>query len=269
MQNKLEKIFFSQNSLEIFNQCKMRFKKRYLDGLYWKNWVIDSKKSALLEKGRLFHLLAYRYFLNFDTGVDLVSSEFPELVTWVENLKKFVKLDESNTYYPEYELRMCMENLRLQAKFDLIVIENNQKAIIYDWKIQEKPLNYKYLKSCFQTIIYRYLLAKAGKVINGIDIYPENITMIYWDPSYPSKPVKLSYSTSAFSVDEQLIKEEISKILYCNFESPDIKTMDNNICKHCEYCSICNNTQPILDDIYYDYEDINGLNWDEIIEIEF
>ncbi len=268
MQNKLEKMYFSQNSLKIFSQCKMKFRKRYLDGLFWSNWGLDSDETARTEKGRLFHLLAYRYFLDLDSKADRVNPEFQELAGWMESLKKFIKLSDGCSYYPEFELRINLGELRLQAKFDLIVIENNGRATIFDWKVQDKPLNRKLLQTSYQTIVYRYLLAGAGETIKGTKIAPENISMVYWQPSYPSDPVKMDYSTALFGEDEMLLRKEIGRILDCDFNSPHIKTSDRKVCRYCEFCSICNDFQPDMNSISTDEPDFD-LDWDSTLEIEF
>jgi len=49
-------------------KCPLKFKKRYLEGLKWKN-VISEEAKRRLEMGENFHLMARRYFLGIDTGL--------------------------------------------------------------------------------------------------------------------------------------------------------------------------------------------------------
>lgn len=268
MKDRLGKLYFSQNSMEIFKQCRMKFKKRYLDGLYWRNWLLDSEKTLKTEKGRLFHLLAYRYFLNINSqaGED-IGNEHEELKPWMESLKKFIEIKEDRLYFPEFELKLTENHMKLQAKFDLIVIDVNGDAAIYDWKVHDKPLNRSLLETSYQTVIYRYLLAKAGKTITGMKPELGRISMTYWQPSHPSNPVRIDYSEEQFKQDEVFLNNEIEKILNCDFDSPAIKTADMKICRFCEFCSICNNTKPDTAGIKTDTE--FGLEWDEVDEIEF
>lgn len=268
MKDKLEKMYFSQSSLEIFNQCRLKFKKRYIDRLYWRNWVLGSEESIRTEKGRLFHLLAYRFFLNMDCEPGNITDEYKELQDWMRNLKSFVELNPVGLYHPEFELKMSADGLKLQAKYDLIVIEEGYRAIIYDWKVQDKPLNRKHLEGCFQTVVYRYMLAKAGRTVSGFDIQPENISMVYWQPNHPNMPVRIDYSSELFRQDEWFVKHEINKIMNCDFGSPAIKTTDPNICRHCEFCSICNGFQPEKDEFEFEDEDLD-LSWDTEEELGF
>jgi hypothetical protein len=245
----------------------MKFKKRYIDGLYWKNTISDSEEAIKTEKGRLFHLLAYRYLLGLDCGVGNADEDYKELDGWMKRLKNFISPNEGSSFYPEYELKLSDEILKIQAKYDLISIEENGKVVIYDWKVQEKPLNRKRVENAYQTIIYRYLLAKLGEVIKGEKINPENISMVYWQPTHPTDAVRIDYSQEMYEKDEQFLKSEIDKILTCDFESNSLKTADQKTCRYCEYCAICNDVNPDINSITIDEE--LEFDWDEIGEIEF
>jgi CRISPR/Cas system-associated exonuclease Cas4 (RecB family) len=262
MQSRLDKMFFSQTSLAIFDQCSMKFKKRYIDGLLWKNSEPNSQSVMITQKGRLFHLLAYRYFLGMDSSAGEVEAEYIELDTWVERLKRFIQIDKENQYFPEFELKISIDKLRLQAKYDLIVLKNDGEAVIYDWKVQEKKLNQKHLKSSWQTIVYRYLLAKAGRALSGKEISPEKIKMIYWQPTLQVEE-EFAYSQKLFEQDEKLIQSQIETILNCHQPA---KVLDPKICTNCEFCAICSDFRPKSDEDNFELE---GLDWDEIEEIEF
>lgn len=258
MNTKLNKMFFSQNSLEIFSKCRLRFKKRYVDGLWWHS---GEAKDSHAEKGRLFHLMAYRYFMGLDDSIDN-----EEIRIWQERLKKYISISPKNSYYPEYELRLSDNDIKLQAKYDLVAIDSQNRAVIYDWKVQDKPIKPKTAETAFQTRVYRYLLAKAGDIINGKPIKPEDITMIYWQANHPETPVVIGYSEEMFNQDEEFLKEEIKKILSCRFDAKGLKTADEKACKFCEFCSICNG---------FDSEEEAGtetesdIEWEDAEEIEF
>ena len=255
MLKKLDKMFFSQSSLEIFNQCKIKFKKRYIDGLFWRNEVSDSKESSRTEKGRLFNLFAYRYFLNLDLNLEVIEAEHTELVEWLERLKRFVEIEDKSRYYPEFEIRMAIGQLKIQAKFDLIKVDKDGKVTIYDWKVNEKPLDAKRTLFSFQTIVYRYLLARSGEMLIQNNIDPQNIKMIYWQPTHPVNPIGVEYSSRLFQEDEVFLSSHIEKILSCNFDAPNIRAVDEKVCKHCEFCSICNDFQPDIEVLYSEEND--------------
>lgn len=264
MKTRLDKMFFSQNSLEIFSKCRMKFKKRYVDGLWWHSG--EAAKDSHAEKGRLFHLLAYRYFMGLDDSIADEKGEYTGIKIWQDRLKSYVVVNPSNEYYPEFELRFAEDKVRLQAKYDLIMIDKDNKAVIYDWKVQEKAIKPKNAENAFQTRVYMYLLAKSGDIINGKTVKPEDITMIYWQANHPTKPVIIAYSEKLFKQDEEFLKNEIEKILNCDFDSSVLKTIDEKICGFCEFCSICNGADPekVIDDAdEFDFE------WEQIEEVEF
>lgn len=264
MTNRLNEMFFSQNSLEIFSKCRLRFKKRYVDGLLWQNHEISENNHA--EKGRLFHLLAYRYFMGLDDSFADEKNEYSDIKVWQKRLKDYILINPNNTYYPEFELKLEQGNMRLQAKYDLIMVDAENRAVIYDWKVQEKQIKPKTAEQAFQTRVYMYLLAKVGDIINGKPIKPDNITMVYWQANHPANPVKIEYSQEFFKKDEEFLKEEIKKILNCNFDSSKLKTKDEKVCRFCEFCSICNG---------FDSEEVTDgetefdIEWNQVEEIEF
>lgn len=264
MITKLNDMFFSQNSLEIFNKCRLRFKKRYVDGLLWHSH--ESAENNHAEKGRLFHLLAYRYFMGLDDSFIDEKNEYADIKVWQKRLKEYITINTKNAYYPEFELKLGQGNVKLQAKYDLIMIDAENRAVIYDWKVQEKQIRQKAAEQAFQTRVYMYLLAKAGDIINGKPINPEDITMVYWQANHPGSPVVIEYSKELFMQEQKFLKEEIEKILNCNFEADGLETTNEKICKFCEFCSICNgfDSEEVIDG-----EAELHIEWEAVEEIEF
>ncbi|MGE5328477.1 MAG: PD-(D/E)XK nuclease family protein [Deltaproteobacteria bacterium] len=261
--SKLNEMYFSQNSLEIFNKCKLKFKKRYVDGLLWKSH--EDKENKHAEKGRLFHLLAYRFFMGLDDSFVDEKGEYSDIKVWQDRLKSYIAIDSRNEYYPEFELKLCEDNIKIQAKYDLIMLDAENRAVIYDWKVQEKAIKPNNAEKAFQTRVYMYLLAKAGDIIKGKAIRPQDITMVYWQANHPANPVRIEYSEELFKQDEEFVKNEIEKILSCNFDSTGLKTTDEKVCRFCEFCSICNG----VDAEEVVQEDGFEIEWETVEEIEF
>ena len=274
--NNLNDMYFSQNSFEIFSKCRMKFKKRYIDGLLWRSH--ESTENNHAEKGRLFHLLAYRYFMGLDDTFVDEKGEYANIKVWQDRLKmtlgtvlsgasKGVAQNRPQCHlFPEFELKLCEGETRLQAKYDLIMIDTDNRAVIYDWKVQDKPIKPKNAEQAFQTRVYMYLLAKAGDIIQGKPIKPEDITMIYWQANHPASQVKICYSEELFKLDEEFLKSEIEKILNCDFGSAGLKTTDEKVCRFCEFCSICNGfeSEEVIDDA-----DGFEIEWEQVEEVEF
>src|SRR6056297_3943752 len=100
--NNLNDLYFSQSALSIFNNCRRKFRYRYLDGLYWPaEWGMKEEVKKDLKQGRLFHLLAERYYSQ--TLGETVLSSNQLLQSWLNRLKSFCPAE--NTVSAEQELR--------------------------------------------------------------------------------------------------------------------------------------------------------------------
>jgi hypothetical protein len=76
--------------------------------------------------------------------------------------------------------------LKLVAKFDLVVVDPDGKAMIFDWKTEKKLPTRTYLDKAPQTVVYRYMLCAAGGQYSPRGRFkPEEISMVYWNPMYP------------------------------------------------------------------------------------
>ena len=53
--------YYSQYSLNAFESCPMKFKKRYVDNLKWKGFLNTNNQDSI-QIGNSFHMCAQRYF---------------------------------------------------------------------------------------------------------------------------------------------------------------------------------------------------------------
>ncbi|MFW6266205.1 MAG: PD-(D/E)XK nuclease family protein [Halanaerobiales bacterium] len=267
-ENDLKKMYFSQLALSTYQQCELKFKKRYLDGLYWPaDWGEDQEQKEIVEKGRLFHRLARRYYsqgeIIFNTQID------KDLKNWIKRLKTFRPFTEKDLFYPEHVLRLNKDNIKLLAKYDLLYIDSRSgKMIIYDWKTNKKRLKAEELKNSIQSKVYLYVLAKAGAQYSiENQIAPENIKIIYWNPRYPHDWFEFFYDRESLKRDEKDIREQIKLIQNKDFDNLKEKSEDR-ICRYCEYRPICQgkkaeNIEPKDDEIKLDPV------WEEVEEVQF
>lgn len=228
--------YFSQYALNEFRHCPLKFKYRYIDGLYWDNDKDDEFKMSI-EKGKNFHLMAQRYFLGVPDS-NAYMEEYAELNEWIDDLKQFVPIDDRVRYFPEYELRVRDEK-RIRAKYDLVVIDEMDNITIYDWKTEHHELSSKWARAQLQTKVYLYVMAKAGGLLTGSEVVPEQITMVYWQPVYAKYPIRLQYSKEQFEDDYICLKRLIDEIEQFDYELYDM-TGRGKKCERCEYCYFCN-----------------------------
>ncbi|NLJ84690.1 MAG: PD-(D/E)XK nuclease family protein [Halanaerobiaceae bacterium] len=266
MVRKLDDLYFSQLALRYFEKCHLKFRRRYLDGLFWAgDWGGNIELKELLERGKLFHQLAWRYYSTGEAmEQELLSGDLKD---WFENLKEFRPYNPEDSFYPEYELRVNKEGIKLVAKFDLIYIdEKKRKIIIYDWKTDRKPfaadIDYRYN---LQSRVYLYVLQEAlDRFLPQENLEP---VLIYWNPRFPQEQKTVFYSKKRFMEDKLYLQEKIGEIKGLSYE--EFRAVDDErICMYCEYRSICFQKKPLLLEIEEDDFDLD-LDWERIEEIEF
>ena len=235
----LNKLYFSQQALNTYITCPMKFRLRYIDGLYWpRTWTTEEEKHSL-EKGWQFHLLAQRYYSDIDSTVPQGSKDAGELQQYLSELQAAFPMTKENNCYPEFTLRLNQNGIKLQAKYDLIVHSPDNILTIYDWKTDAKPLQKVRLLLCMQTIVYLFLLAETGTgLITGQNLTPETIKMIYWNPLFPTKSVEINYSSAKHIEFAKKLTSLITVILKSNYEE-FLPTHEKVHCGRCEYSPIC------------------------------
>lgn len=234
--------FISAAALTAYQSCRLRYRFRYIDGLYWsKLWGSTSVERLTLERGQDFHLMARRMYAGLNPGLPSTDSleRNDELRSWLQLLGANLPLTLDRSFYPELSLRLNRPGYQLQANFDLLVVDPNGRAAIYDWKTESRPLNRQRLLAAAQTRIYRYMLCAAGGVYSPWGIFrPDQVEMVYWNPHYPRKQERLAYSDKEYQRDERDLSEQIGEILATPVRGL-LATTDLKTCAHCEYQMIC------------------------------
>ena len=267
----IDDLYFSASSLKTYQTCQLKFKRRYIDGLFWPDdWVKDQEKKEMQKLGQLFHTLAERYYLR-GRMVDSKEVINEQLVQWLERLVEFRPYNEQDQFLPEQRLQMDDGGLKILAKYDLLQIIDNQRVVIYDWKTYKNNSQPSFLKRSLQTIIYRYLLLAAGdEYFTDGNLAPEDITLIYWNPRFPDDSIEFPYSEEQFLKDKRKIKSLVEQIKATNYGVNDdvLATSDQTNCLYCEYRPICHG-EPALE-IEPKEEDLDLMeDWDDIDPINF
>ncbi len=268
LRNNRGEMFFSQSALGTYQSCQLRFRRRYLEGLYWPGtWALDKEGKDILEQGKLFHLLAQRYYmLGQDPNLNSVISE--PIREWIRRLVDFRPLEPGTVFLPEQELRLHTGDLRLVAKYDLLAFKPDGRVLIYDWKTTGTAPKKEYWERHLQTIIYRYGLCAAGEACSPYGkVLPEKVSMLYWNPQFPGNTASMTYSTGQFFKDEEYLKGLIKEIENREYEL-FLATTDEKRCRHCEYSPICLGERAA--EAALEEDDLNlELDWESINEIGF
>ena len=244
----LEDFIFTQQSLTTFENCPLKFKKRYIDKLRWDGMPGEEARRRV-ELGNDFHLLARRYFLGIDTGLSLVTSENDELNRWMESLEKNFKLDPNARYLPEYKLRIINSEFRLEANFDLLIINGNTIQI-WDWKTQlgegpQKEISSAKWIDSLQSIVYLFVLKEQMPYLLGGSMEYEKISMRYWQPDPPKVLAEIIYHDELHKEYCETLKRKIQNVLQYDYSGFD-KDHHNGHCRYCEFNRLCNGEQGLF-----------------------
>ncbi|MGH4119622.1 PD-(D/E)XK nuclease family protein [Clostridium sp.] len=233
---KLKHIYYSQNLLNTFDKCPLKFKIKYLDNVRWKKDSINNEDYyENMNMGLDFHLICQRYFSNIPVNINKSNSE---LINWYNSLKEKFLISDENIYLTEYEIKMRKDDIRIQAKYDLIVIRPNNKIEIWDWKTENRKLDYKEVCKRMQAIIYMYILGERSLEVFDKEIPLENITMNFWQPQFEEDIITINYTESIHKIHEEKIMELICRLDNYDFGSDFNKELYSKHCKYCEFAGV-------------------------------
>ncbi len=266
---KLTELYFSQSALAVYQQCQLKFRRRYLDGLYWpQNWYGSSAQQQAIEQGQLFHRLAQRYYAR---GEVLPARLLPEKVAgWFQRLRDFRPYNQLDLFRPEQELRVNTGGIKLVAKFDLLYInQSKQQVVIYDWKTNDRPLGGGNWSQKLQTIVYLYVLAQAGRpYFPGNKLSGEDLSLIYWNPRFPGQLITVRYSKEMLQQHRDFLKSQLTEIKALPYE--EFRATDKQaVCRRCEYRPLCHGQGADYLELVDDDELEAELNWEEIDQLQY
>ena len=238
---------FSQGSLQDFIDCHRRFELRYITRQAWP--AVESEpyleNERLMQQGQRFHQLVQQYFVGISMEKLSAMIQDQDLMRWWGNFREFVEVVEASGEWdgfrilPETIFSVPIENDYLLAKFDLLLINEDGRSLIYDWKTSRKRPRRLWLSERLQTRVYPYVYIKKLLLQNqllegGID----KLKMVYWFTDYPDGAVEFSYSERKFREDEDYLKSLVS-LIHRLGEDEFSLTTDEKKCRFCVYRSLC------------------------------
>ena len=237
MESKLNNFIYSQNSINTYKSCPLKFKYKYIDKINWRQDDIGSREYyESLVVGSEFHLLCERYFSNIPLGIN--ENTNPKFIKWIEKIKKLLPMCSESRhmiYLPEYEIRYSIDGNVITAKYDLIIIKDNAIEI-WDWKTENKKVDYKNAQNRIQTIVYMLLAKEVIPKLYNIDVDFKNISMKYYQPEFEDEPITISYSEEIHNSYKNRIIDYINMMK----ESKYLTSKNTNHCKYCEFNKLCN-----------------------------
>mgnify|MGYP001034766081 FL=1 len=282
----------SQSSLQDFVDCKRRFQLRYITRLAWPAVEAEpvAEHERYLRLGSEFHYLIHQHHSGLP--LERLSATIPsiqgavgdELSTWWENYLaspyQSYRIDETQPdipptearIYTEFSLSIPIQDFRLIAKYDMLLILPSGQATIIDWKTSHQRPQRRWLQTRLQTRIYPYVLSMAGQSLHNVfQIQPEQIEMCYWFANFPDNPECFQYSSELSMIDRSYLHGLIEQIVRHGDE--DFSQTHNEMhCRYCAYRSLCNRgvTAGSLED--NESDERNGgieFDFDHIEEIDY
>jgi hypothetical protein len=242
--NLLETFEFSQSSLQDFIDCRRRFQLRYLERVSWpavQAEPIRENEQHIL-RGERFHRLAQQYLLGipaYKLSRMAAVDDDEHLQEWWENFLAAIPSQLDGQKHIEETLSAPLGRFRLLAKYDLVVLNADGNAVIYDWKTSTRRPKRTWLASRMQTKIYPYLLRQAGATLRqGHPLSASQISMVYWfaGPDQPAE--RFEYTEGQFEHDHNDLLNLVNEIGALQKEQFTLTT-DEAACRFCVYRSLC------------------------------
>ncbi len=229
---------FSQASLADYVDCPRRFQLRYLLEQAWP--AVESEplleRERLAELGRRFHKLIQQHVEGLPPDVLTPSPGEPDLARWWQSYLDSLATtlsDLPTDRRAEVALSIPIKTYRLTAHFDLIAATVD-RAVIVDWKTEQRQPTREQLLKRMQTRVYRYVLAVAQQRPPG------TVSMIYWFAQYPDQPIALPYDAAQQTDDHQFLTALIEEIEQRARQDSDWEmTSHERKCAYCVYRSLC------------------------------
>jgi len=268
---------FSQHSLQDYTDCPRRFQLRYLLGVTWP--TVKAEPIAKMEErarlGRRFHRMVQQYILGIPAGRLEAGLDDENLGRWWHN---FMAAPPHNLptgiRRAEVSLAASLAGHRLVARYDLLAADPGERLAIVDWKTR-RPKDPKRLLSQLQSVVYPYLLVKAGSAFNGGQpVQPEQVTMVYWFADSPDDPLALAYDAARHAANHERLVALVHEIVARDQEVWSLTDDVARTCKFCAYRSLCDRGSVAgdLDDLDEGLEEIEELldiDLEQVAEIPF
>ncbi len=242
---------FHQANLQDFQDCRRRFYLRYVLRLAWPSVeaepILEHERNML--RGARFHRLAQQHFLGVPEDLLAASIRDAELQSWWGNFLNLRSQMERDgicpplaRFFAEVTLSTPLEGFRLVAKLDLLVVAQEGRLTIYDWKTSSQPVSGRrrsWLKQRWQTRVYPYVVSNAvGKLLHS-RVSPDQIEMMYWFAAFPEQPERFAYDVTQHQSDEEDLKRLAGLISRLEGEEDFPMTADEKHCRFCIYRSLC------------------------------
>lgn len=242
MDNLLTRL--SQSQLNLLATCPRKFQHLYFEQL---TTPLSAQQQEKIAWGNQFHLLMQQREL----GLPITSllGENEQLRQSLEALvaadPEILQSDATAWRAAEHHRTLKFQNYLLVVVYDLLIAQEN-RAQILDWKTYLQPENPAKLAQDWQTRLYLYVLAETSHYT------PEQISLTYWFVKLPNQPRSLTfdYNSNAHEKTKQDLTSLLSQLdlwreEYWQGKSLPQVNQSKGICRHCNFALRCQRLQEI------------------------
>jgi RecB family exonuclease len=313
---------FSASNLQAYHDCPRRFWLAYIEQLPWPAVEVSpvQEHEELVNRGTRFHRLVERTELQMDPALiaaqideandHVMAKQYADYLTHRPNdlptevcevemlLGTALRLHDSAHLGSNTSLSAGTslngdanpnsdagpsDCVRLAAKYDLITVEPQGRAVIVDWKTGKRAAAKAQLQQHLQSLVYPFVLVEASRGLPWGPIRPEQVEMRYWFTAAPTQPISFVYDGSQHDHAGARLRNLIGGILRGQGEAdfPKVEDTPGNrkrFCAFCVYRSRCNrgaaagDVEELIDPTDYFSGDIPGsleFTMDEVEELAF
>ncbi len=268
--SRFDEFVFSQSALQDYTDCPRRFELRYLLDVRWpaQETAQALQYEAGQQQGQAFHHLAHQHALGVPAEALTPTITDDELRVWWQRYLHWQAANLPDERYPELTLTASIGEWMLMAKYDVVAKLTDETVLIVDWKTG-RPQKRDWLANRMQTLVYPFVLAKAGDWLNGNQpISPERIRFVYWFAE-TGETVEFLHTAETLQQAETRLTSLLQAITASSrFE---LTTVERR-CRFCAYRSLCERGEMPGDlDELEDEEPLSNFSLDlnEIEEISF
>lgn len=237
-------------SLNDLATCARRFWLRYRAGIPWPAPPRPRDLQESMKRGQEFHKIMQRHFLGL--APEIVP---PELDPWWNAWQDHPVPLLPGERLPEVTLSVPLEGARLLARFDLLVLAQDGRALILDWKTDRHPRSRAQLAADIQTLLYPFVLAEGGTALAvpagvgspraGVAARsPQQIEMVYWQANDPANPIRFPYSAETHDHSRDVLRALVTQAKALRPEVEPAVIDDLTVCARCVYRTYCGRELP-------------------------
>ncbi|MEA5578240.1 PD-(D/E)XK nuclease family protein [Anabaena sp. UHCC 0451] len=230
----------SQGHLNLLAACPRKFQHNYLEKL---TTPTDPKQEETQILGSRFHLLMQQREMGLPINSflegDKEDKELKTLKTWMTDFSQAAPeiltpdINEQTFRDSEHYRTLQIQDYLITVIYDLLIADQ-EKADIFDWKTYPQPPDKRYLAKNWQTRLYMYVLAETSEYL------PKNISMTYWFVQSKDQPknIQFKYDTRKHKQTGQELKQILSNLTkwFEEYHQNQPFPQEPAVKKSCEYC---------------------------------